>query len=132
MSGGETRAASGLFETAAALLEKRARQGNANDQYLLASLYRIGRGVPQSDSLALTWMREAANNGHVRAQYSLATIYLAGRGTPVDAVQAEYWAERAAAGGHENALALIAQLAGKSQEANAAGLAGAGRRSAAN
>ncbi len=112
----ESKAPSGLFETAAALLEKRAHQGNSDDQYRLASLYRIGRGVPQNDTLAFAWMVKAANNGHARAQYSLATLYLAGRGTPADVIQAEIWARKAAANGHQNAASLIAELTSRSSK----------------
>ena len=80
----ESSVRSGNYNEAAALLETQARAGNAEAQYQLASLYRIGRGVAQNEAEAFRWMQQAANVGHIRAQYSLASMYLAGRGTSVD------------------------------------------------
>ncbi len=102
---------SGAYGEAAALLETQARTGNAEAQYQLASLYRIGRGVAQNETEAFRWMQQAANAGHVRAQYSLANMYLAGRGTPIDLKAAEMWAQRAADKGHDKAGSLLAEIA---------------------
>jgi TPR repeat protein len=78
----------GNFGHAAELLEQRARAGDLEAQYQLASLYRSGRGVIQDDAAAFFWMKSAAESGHAKAQFNLAKIYLAGRGVAVDAQQA--------------------------------------------
>lgn len=109
----ESPVRSGAYAEAAALLEKHARAGNADAQYQLASLYRIGRGVAHDDAEAFRWMRQAAKAGHVRAQYSLASTYLNGRGTSVDVKAAEIWAQRAADKGHDKAAALLADIVAK-------------------
>ncbi len=109
----ESSVRSGAYSEAAALLETQAHAGNAEAQYQLASLYRIGRGVAQNETEAFRWMQQAANAGHVRAQYSLASMYLGGRGTPVDLKAAEMWAQRAADKGHDKARDLLAEIAAK-------------------
>src|SRR5262245_37821686 len=89
----------GQFDRAAALLEHQAKAGDAEAQYKLASLYRLGRGVEQNDAAAFRWMKLAAGQGHADAQLNLARMYLAGRGVAVDVAQARLWLAKAAAGG---------------------------------
>src|SRR5579864_7480665 len=85
----------GAFEPAAALLEEQAKQGNAESQYQLAALYRLGRGVRPDPDRAFAWMKKAADGGYAKAQYGLAAMYFGGRGTEVDIDQAQLWARRA-------------------------------------
>src|SRR5215469_8569388 len=81
----------GRFAEAAALLARRAKAGNAEAQYQLASLYRTGRGVPADEGLAFRWMQAAAQQGHVRAQFDLGAMYLAGRGVARNLIVARIW-----------------------------------------
>lgn len=101
----------GAFKDAAALLETRAKTGDREAQYQLASLYRSGRGVDQNDALAFKWMKSAAGQGHTKAQYSLGSMYLSGHGTNVDTVVARSWLQKAAAQGHQQALRLMTDVA---------------------
>lgn len=55
-------------------------------------MYLEGRGVPQSDTEALRWLRMAADQGEAEAQLSLARMYKDGRAVPQDYVQAHMWA----------------------------------------
>src|SRR5215471_12775975 len=100
----------GEFAQAANLLAKSAEAGNVEAQYQLASLYRLGRGLPQDDGLAFKWMKKAAERGHVRAQFNLAKMLLAGRGAPVDVVQAQTWLQKAAAQGYGDATQLLGEI----------------------
>ena len=62
----------GAFDRAANLLEQQAKAGDAEAQYKLASLYRLGRGVPHDEAAAFRWMKSAAERGHAEAQLNLA------------------------------------------------------------
>src|SRR5580704_7833576 len=107
----------GQFKQAAALLARRANAGSADARYQLASLYRLGRGVPQDEALAFKWMKAAAEQGHVRAEFNLGTMYLAGRGVDRDIGRARTWLVEAAARGSQEARLLLAGLAtGSSKE----------------
>ena len=93
----------GQFDRAATLLEQAAKAGDAEAQYKLASLYRMGRGVEQDEAAAFRWMKSAALQGHADAQLNLAKMYLAGRGVAVDLAQARAWLAKAAANGRSQA-----------------------------
>ncbi len=100
----------GEFDRAAATLRKVAESGNAEAQYRLAALYRIGRGVPQDDGLAFKWMKAAAEQNHARAQFNLGMMYLTGRGAPPDAGAAKIWLQKAASQGYDGAAKLVAEI----------------------
>jgi TPR repeat protein len=99
---------SGDFSRAAAALRKLAEQGNAEAQYRLAGLYRLGHGVPQDDASAFRWMKAAAEQNHAAAQFNLARMYLAGHGASADAAAAKAWMQKAAAQRHEEAAKALA------------------------
>lgn len=110
--------ATGEFKQAAALLARGASAGSADAQYQLASLYRLGRGVPQDEALAFKWMKAAAEQGHVRAEFNLGTMYLAGRGVDRDIGRARTWLLKAAAQGYREASFALAGFAtGPSRQA---------------
>src|SRR4029077_15453507 len=93
----------GRFKQAAALLIPGANAGNADAQYQLASLYRLGRGVTPDETLAFKWMRAAAEQGHLKAEFNLGAMYLAGRGVGRDISRARTWLLEAAAQGSQDA-----------------------------
>jgi uncharacterized protein len=100
----------GQFKQAAVLLARSANAGNAAAQYQLASLYRLGRGVPPDEALAFKWMRAAAEQGHLKAKFNLGAMYLAGRGVDRDIGRARTWLLEAAAQGSQDASLLLASL----------------------
>lgn len=75
------------YAEAAETLAELAAAGNAEANYMLATLYRDGRGVPQDEATAFDLTLAAAEAGHVEAQYSLGTLYLSGRGTEEEAAE---------------------------------------------
>src|SRR5258708_22632448 len=100
----------GEFGRAAAVLRRSAESGNAEAQYRLASLYRIGRGAPQDDLSAFRWMKAAAEQNHANAQFNLAKMYLAGRGAALDVRSAKVWLQKAASQGYDEAARLLAEI----------------------
>src|SRR5258708_21437879 len=110
----------GEYGRAATVLRKVAESGNAEAQYRLASLYRIGRGVPQDDLLAFKWMKAAAEQNHANAQFNLARMYLAGRGVALDVGSAKVWLQKAASQRYDEAAKLLVEIsARRTVEANA-------------
>ena len=121
------------YEKSAAVLEAAANAGNAEAQYRLGILYRIGVGVGRDDQQARRWLDRAAKNGDEPAGRLLAQLNqsvppptkLAGpQQMPavsafVPPVQANdrdkaglTWMERAAARGQLPALASFLKSAG--------------------
>lgn len=69
------------YDAAAQLLTPIAKQGNAEANYRLASLYQRGRGVKKSPSKAFALLRTACDRGHASGCQQLALLYEYGRGT---------------------------------------------------
>lgn len=80
---------------AIALLEGAIIQGNRQAHWLLALCYASGRGVPQSDELAVSHMQQAAQAPIAPAQRALALAYETGKGIGQDAALARLWRETA-------------------------------------
>jgi uncharacterized protein len=87
------------FQSAVRLLEPLAAQGNANAQYLLASLYRAGLGVETDVTRERSLLLAAAEQRHANAAYSLALSLQ--REEPRDLQGSRRWLEAAAQAGHE-------------------------------
>ncbi len=86
----------GDYQTALALWEPLASQGNAAAQHSLGTLYDSGRGVAQDEEKAAEWFRLAAEQGHASAQFRVGNAYFHGRGLVRDQRLAESWWLRAA------------------------------------
>src|SRR5262249_43078266 len=81
-----------------------AEQGFAPAQYLLASAYANGQGVPQDYAEAAKWARLAADQGLAIAQYYLGLAYGNGQGLSQDFVQSYMWFEVSGARGYKDAI----------------------------
>ena len=66
----------GNFDQAVAGFRVLANQGDRNAQYLLALIYRDGRGAPQDAELARFWLARAAEGGHIPAMASWGSTVL--------------------------------------------------------
>jgi TPR repeat protein len=88
---------------AAPLLRKAADLGDAAAQFLIGSLYTLGRGVPQNLAIGAEWLYKAAIQGYPEAQFSLAGLYMAGTGVPKDSSVAVHWLHVAAQQGYAEA-----------------------------
>lgn len=82
-----------------------ADRGDAQAQYLLASLYRVGLGVKVDETQARALLLAAAEKNNAQAAYSLA-MSLANV-EPRDLAQAHTWVKRAADAGHPLARATL-------------------------
>ena len=90
---------SAVFGQAGALsdLHTQAEQGNAEAQFMVASLYADGTVLEQDLVEAAEWYRRSAEQGFAQSFIPLAQAYLAGEGVPQDFVSAHLWFNIAAA-----------------------------------
>ena len=91
------------YELAHQLLIEPAEEGDTQAQYLLASLYRDGKGSKQDDRISADWLTRAAKNDYGKAQYDLGTCYEGGKGRKVNIETALFWYQKAADAGHKQA-----------------------------
>ena len=68
-----------------------AEDGDADAQFKLAGLYKVGRGVEQNIEEAVAYYTKAAEQGHVDAMYKLAAMYASGDGVERNADTALKW-----------------------------------------
>ena len=69
-------------------IEGKAKSGDAESQWLLADLHRIGLCVEQSVEETVRWLEAASQQGYVQAQYELGLAYYRGTGVQKDYAQA--------------------------------------------
>ncbi len=89
---------------------RRAEQGDADAQALLAVVYYNGRGVELNYEEALRWARLAAEQGNARGQSMLAAAYFQGRGVELDYDEAARWARLAAEQDESGAQTILGTL----------------------
>lgn len=92
------------FEHAVALLQRQARAGNADAQYLLGLAQWNGVGIAPDREAARASLQRAAEGGIAPAAYALAALL--GAGTDREREQAVSWLSRAASAGYAPAVAL--------------------------
>lgn len=90
-----------------------AEQGDADAQYRLGLMYKIGEGVPQDYTETVKWFQKSADQGFQEAQNSLGVLYASGTGVTRDDVQAYMWFSLATAADNRNALGGRNQVATK-------------------
>jgi uncharacterized protein len=100
----------GDHAAAVRMLRPLAEQGDASSQGMLASMYVLGQGVPQSHAEAAKWLRLAAEQGVPGSQYMLGLFYVGGRGVPQDYVVGYMWLSLAVAGQVSEALEVRRDL----------------------
>jgi len=82
----ESQAASKLVH-----IQIKAKQGDADAQFLLGLMYLSGRFVSQDTSVGLTWVTQAAAQNHIKAQQTVADLAFEGKLFPRDLALAEKW-----------------------------------------
>ena len=88
---------SGDYATALREWTPLAKQGHADAQFLIGTMYSDGGiGVPQDYKTAVKWYRLAAKQGYASAQNNLGNRYLKGQGVPQDYKTAVKWFRLAA------------------------------------
>jgi TPR repeat protein len=69
-----------------------AEAGNADAQFTLSSLYRVGQRIPKDTAEAAKWLKRAAELGSLPAQYDYARMSANGvSGVPLNEAEAEKW-----------------------------------------
>ena len=115
---------SGNNSKAIKLLRPLAKQGNAQAQFKLATLYYSGNGVRQNLKQAAYLYRQAAEQGHFVAQSNLATLYYRGEGVSRDFVLAYMWKDIATANSEgDRQLRYLVQLKSLSEKMSSKQLA---------
>ena len=74
--------------------------GLPEDQFILASVYYKGDGVPRDYGEAVKWFHRAAEQGLAKSQHMLAVMYEHGDGMPPDYFKAVAWYREAADQGY--------------------------------
>ena len=97
------------FET----LKKAAEQGDINAQCDLASMYYIGKDVPQNYAEALKWYKKAAEQEHPVAQFGLGVMYSEGEGVPQNYIEGYVWLSVASAKGIKDAKQHLSFIGSK-------------------
>ncbi len=85
-----------------------AARGETVAQYVVASRFAEGKGVPQNWEEAGRWYARAAAQGHAPAQYRLAVLFERGQGVEKDPARARVWYTRAADQGNVKAMHNLA------------------------
>ncbi len=96
-------------------LRRAAESGDPSAQFIVATRYLDGEGVPQDVNQAAHWYQKAALAGSAPAQYRLATLFERGRGVPRDPATALVWYQRAAEQGNLKAMHNAAVIAAGSE-----------------
>jgi uncharacterized protein len=86
----------GDYATAVRLLRPLVEQGDAGAQDILAVMYYVGQGVPQSRAEAIRLYRLAAEQGNAHAQDALGFAYQNGVGIERDVSEAAKWFRKSA------------------------------------
>jgi hypothetical protein len=95
-------------EENAAWYKKAADAGNPGAQYVLATLYLRGGGVPKSLENAALWFGKAAREGKLaKAQYALGVLHARGKGVKKNDVEAVLLYRRAADQGYVPAITEV-------------------------
>ena len=84
-------------------MEKLAREGDMDAQYLMGKLYRDGPLLTPDSVEAKYWFEQAANQGHMYAQYSLGKLFLSDDVEVHDAERGMHWLEISAQSGNDYA-----------------------------
>jgi len=99
-----------MYSIAASEFDVFAQKGDAEAQYKLAGMYRLGQGVEKDMEKALRWIEKSALQGHAQAQLSLGRLYALGDDVPRDIRLAIYWLDMAAVQGVHDAIIMLSEL----------------------
>lgn len=98
----------GNFKEAYQLFTKSAWQQNPEAFFYLSLMNREGKGTPQNNPKALTYLRKSAELNHANALFTLGTMYLKDEGIKQDMNKALPLLEKAAQVGHTKAIVNLA------------------------
>ena len=76
----------------------------------LGLLYLHGKGVPQSDKMAVEWFTRSAKNGNQYGQRDLGHMYESGKGVIRDLKEAVHWYQMSADQGNVTAKGRLGAM----------------------
>lgn len=85
-----------------------AKQNDALAQYVVAMLYKRGKGVKQSQAEAIKWLTSSAEGGYAASQLRLGKMLSTGAAMPQEHAKAFYFFNRAALQNDKDAQFLVA------------------------
>ena len=100
----------GNYKKAFFWYEKSAQQGNAEAQFILGSMYYVGKGVSKNSKKTFFWHEKSAQQGNAEAQGMLGGMYYLGLGVPKDSKKAVYWLEKSARQGDAYAQGFLGAM----------------------
>lgn len=89
---------------------KGALNGSHRAQLSLALCFYNGKGVKQSMTDCVRWLKASSEQGNAEAQWRLGYFMIEGIGITKDIVKGKEWVEKAALQGDEMALEMLAEL----------------------
>lgn len=98
----------GNFKEAYQLFTKSAWQQNPEAFFYLSLMNKEGKGTPQNNQKALTYLRKSAELNQPNALFTLGTMYLKGEGVQQDMNKALPLLEKATQMGHTKAIVNLA------------------------
>ncbi len=105
------------YNQAVDLLKPLLRQNNARAEFIMAGLYRSGKGVDKNLDKAQWYYTKAAEHGLDKAQYALATL-LSKQSPNKTSERILYWYQQAAKQGHTGAKKQLKRLQKQSTSKN--------------
>lgn len=81
----------------------KAKSGDRDAQYEIATLYDVGAGVEENEEKAIEWYLKAASQGHAQAQYMMGMMYETSERLSDEAHQSLEWFQKSAAQGNSDA-----------------------------
>jgi len=87
-----------------------AKNGDADAQYNLGSVYETGFGVKADVLEAVEWYKKAAEQDHQLAQLKLGILYILGDGVRQSIIKGTNWINNAAENGNKFAAALYSKV----------------------
>lgn len=93
----------GRMAAAAPYYVTAAENDHAEAQYILATMYKTGRGMPRDMKKAVHWYNRSAQSGYALAQFTLGNIFMSGDGVPKNVPMAVKLFRQAAEQGHAQA-----------------------------
>ncbi|WP_175528914.1 tetratricopeptide repeat protein [Granulicella pectinivorans] len=95
---------------ARAAYERAAAKDFALAEANLATLYRLGEGVPKDYVKSMAWYRKAADQGLASAQVNVGHLYYEGDGVAKNYAEAMKWYRRAADQGDQDGQAKLGEM----------------------
>jgi len=87
-----------------------AKNGDAEAQYNLGTVYETGFGVKPDPAQAVDWYSKAAEQNHPLAQLKLGIMYILGEGARQSTIKGSNWIERSAKNGNRFAAVLYKKV----------------------